>query len=56
MEYKILLANGDQLLEVFVTDVTGISSQDNVYTLYNAKREPIFSAPLNSVVYINSIS
>ena len=54
MDYKILLANGDKLIEKSITGVGKVDATDSAYLLYDRSGGLIFSAPLNSVICISS--
>lgn len=53
MNYKILVANGDKVIDRRVRGVGDFVVQDGVYILYDRTGAVIFSAPLDSVVCIS---
>lgn len=53
LEYKILMANGDQLIDKYVSEADSVDKVDDVYVIRNAESDVIFTAPLNSVIYIS---
>ncbi|MBE1554797.1 hypothetical protein [Sporosarcina limicola] len=54
MNYKVLIANGDKLIDKRIVGVGDISISDGAYLLYDRAGGLIFTAPFDSVIYIAS--
>lgn len=55
MNYKVLIANGDKLIDKRVNGVGDIRVKDGAYILLDRTGELIFTAPFDSVIYIASV-
>ena len=55
MSYKVLIANGDKLIDRRINGVGDISIKEGVYLLYDRAGGLIFTAPFDSVIYIASV-
>lgn len=55
MNYKVLIANGDKLIDKRVNGVGEISVKDGAYILLDRTGDLIFTAPFDSVIYIASV-
>ncbi|MEK4403451.1 hypothetical protein MKZ26_03270 [Sporosarcina sp. FSL K6-6792] len=55
MNYKILLANGDKVIERRINGVGNFVVEDGVYILYDRAGDLAFSAPLDSVICISAV-
>ncbi|WP_438312236.1 hypothetical protein [Sporosarcina sp. FA9] len=53
MKYKVMVANGDRLIDKFIDEVHKVIEGDNVYFFYDNSMRVIFSAPFDSVVFIS---
>lgn len=53
MKYKVMVANGDRLIDKYIDEVYKVVEGNNVYFFYDNQMKVIFSAPFDSVVFIS---
>ncbi len=55
MKYEVVLANGDTIISREVDTVNETHIENEVYVMLDATGVMVFSAPVNSVVYMQQI-
>lgn len=55
MKYLAAVANGDEVTNVYITEVKKVIIEEGIYILYDVEGAVLFSSPSDSLVYLELI-